>query len=201
MLQQAIAEGRTWYYGDHGIFRRFRYYRITKNAYQHDGRGMCSPDRFRDLHVDLTPAWNTGGGAIVVCPNSSVYMNYFGIDAKLWVLGVVQRLGEMSDRPIVVRWKTNVQHRPLYVDLHSAWMVVVFSSASAIEALAAGVPVCTLAPWASTARMGIQDLADVERPIYPDLSERDQFLFNLAHQQWTLPEIESGTAWRALERP
>lgn len=199
LLNQAQVEGRDWYYGDHGYFHRFRYYRITKNAYHHDGRGTAPPDRFRALQLNVHPAWNTGGSAIVVCPNSPVYMTQFAkMDAHAWVLDVVARLGRVSDRPVIVRWKSHATIRPLYLDLHDAWMVVVFSSASAIEALMAGVPVCTLAPWAATARMGITDLAQVESPIYPDLTERDQFLFNLAAQQWTLPEIRCGDAWRCL---
>jgi len=38
----------------------------------------------------------------------------------------------------------------------------------------------------------------VNTPYYPDIMERDQFLFNLANQQWTLPEIEAGLAWKTL---
>jgi hypothetical protein len=192
------ARGDDWYYGDHGLFRRFRYYRITKNQLQHDGRGKAGEKRWLDLHVDLNPGWNTEGTSIVICPNSAIYMARFGLDARQWAVDLVQQLQGLTDRPVIVRWKTQSTARPLYVDLHNAYMVVAFSSAATIEALAAGVAVCTLAPWASTARMGITSIADVNRPYYPDIGERDQFLFNLANQQWTLPEIEAGLAWKTL---
>jgi len=198
LLTRAQAEGRDWYYGDHGYFRRGRYYRITRNAYQPDGTiGTCSRARFDQLHVNLAPAW-TRGVSIVVCPNSPAYMSWFGIDAHQWCADLVLQLTHLTKRPIVVRWKVDAKLRPLYIDLHNAHLVVVFSSASAIEALAAGVPVCTLASWASSAPMGITDLTQVESPYYPDLVQRDQFLFNLAHRQWTLEEMRNGTAWRAL---
>ena len=198
LFDQAIREGRDWYYGDHGVFRRFRYYRVTKNAMQHDGRGTAGDKRWQELRVDRNPGWNTEGSSIVLCPNSEIYMARFGIDARAWVVDLVRQLTTLTDRPIVVRWKTQSTARPLYVDLHNAYLVVAFSSAAAIEALAAGVAVCTLAPWASTARMGIQSIAEVNRPYYPAILERDQFLFNVANQQWTLPEIAAGLAWKTL---
>jgi hypothetical protein len=196
LLDEAIAAGRDWYYGDHGIFRRFQYYRVTRNAYQHPGTGHASPHRFEQLHVQLQPWQPSIGGSIVICPNSPAYMAWYGIDAKQWTLDCIKRVGELSDRPIVVRWKASAKYRPFYVDLHLASMVVVFSSACAIEALASGIPICTLAPWASTARMGIQSLDDLNTPYLPSIDERDQFLFNLADNQWTLAEIEQGLAWR-----
>ncbi len=200
LFDEAQAKRKDWYYGDHGLFRRGVYYRVVKNGYQPSGLGTANETRFRALHVDTQPAWNTGGSAIVICPNSPVYMARHGIpNAMDWCLDLCKRIGQISDRPIVLRWKKNAQDRPLYVDLHAAWMVVVFSSGAAVEALAGGVPVCTLAPWASTAHMGITSIEDVERPYYPSLEERDQFLFNMANQQWSYEEIRRGMAWKALQ--
>ena len=34
ILQQAISEGREWYYGDHAYIGKLTYYRVTKCAYQ-----------------------------------------------------------------------------------------------------------------------------------------------------------------------
>ena len=196
LLNEAIADGREFFYGDHGYFRRGRYFRITKNGYQHDGRGTHPSDRLEALHLNRVHGWNSGGSAIIVCPNSPTYMAFFGMDAKAWTMEIVSTLETITDRPVVIRWKSQAQARPLYVDLADAWIVVVFSSASAVEALIGGIPVCTLAPWASTARMGITDIRQVESPIYPE--DRDQFLFNLAYQQWTLDEMREGLAWKAL---
>jgi hypothetical protein len=199
-MVQAQQEGRDWYYGDHGFFKRGVYYRITKNAYQPSGEGEASPDRWKALGVPLSANWKRDGRHIVVCPNSPVYMQFHGIDSHAWSADIIRRLAQVSDRPAILRWKKDSQAHPLSLDLVDAWMVVAFSSASAVEALAAGIPVCTLAPWASTARMGITDLEQVEHPYYPPISERDRFLFNLAASQWTLPEIREGIAWFDLCR-
>ncbi len=199
LFAQAQREGRDWYYGDHGYFRRGRYYRVSKNAYQPSGMGHATSARFAQLHVDTTPQWKTDGSTIVLCPNSPVYMEYHtGVKIEQWLGATLGAIAAASDRPVRLRWKKDKGERPLRVDLETAWLVVSYSSASAVEALAAGIPVCTLAPWASTAHMGITDLAQIESPIYPSIDERDQFLFNLAAQQWTLDEMEHGDAWRAL---
>lgn len=203
LLQQAKAEGRTWFYGDHAFYRRGHYYRVTRNGYQYVPTATdlthARPERFLACHVDLHPGWREQvGSAIIVCPNSPTYMAMFGIDAHQWVLDVVDTLGRHTDRPIVVRWKAQAQRRPLYVDLHDAWAVVVFSSNAAVEAIAAGVPVFVLAPWAATAQMGHGDLTQIESPVYPD--QREPFLWALAQHQWSLKELASGDAWKALRR-
>jgi len=199
LFAQAQRDGRDWYYGDHGYFRRGRYYRASRNAYQPTGQGHAAPDRWNALHVNTAPAWKRDGSTIVLCPNSPVYMQHHtGVPVKQWLSDIMGQIAAVSDRPVRLRWKKDKGERPLYVDLETAWIVVAYSSASAVEALAAGVPVCTLAPWASTAHMGITTLADIESPIYPDMTVRDQFLFNLAAQQWTLEEMANGQAWRTL---
>ncbi len=200
LLQQAIASGRDWYHGDHGYFRRFQYYRVTKNAYQYAYTGMeeTSPLRFQALRLPAPQPWAKAGSAIVICPNSPEYMRWHGVpDAKAWALNVATEISKYSDRPIVIRWKAQQTVRPLYVDLHQAWLVVVFSSASAIEGLLHGIPCCTLAPWATTRAMGITDLSQVESPLFPDT--RDHFVHTLADRQWTLEEMRAGRTWKALK--
>lgn len=197
LLAKARADGRDWYYGDHGYGRRFVYYRVTRNALQYTGPGSTDRRRWDELRMELYPTWRKGtSGAIVICPNSAEYMSWFGIDARQWVLDLVAQLLTLTDRPIIVRWKARALARPLYLDLHDAYLLIAFSSAAAVEALAAGVPVCTLAPWASTARMGIASLAEFGALRYPDITERDEFLFALANNQWTIDEMVDGLAWK-----
>jgi hypothetical protein len=205
-LRTAQQTGRNWYYADHAFFtpRRGKYFRVTKNAYQYQPSvgdlRAATPDRFLAQHVDLWPDWrrNNGGSAIVICPNSVPYMARFGIDAQRWTLDIVKQLGQLTDRPLIVRWKTQAARRPLYVDLHDAWAVIVYDSASAIEAIVAGVPVFVLAPHATTRMMGCADLTQIESPVFPD--GREQFIWALAEHQWTLPEIAEGRAWKTLHR-
>lgn len=193
ILRQAMAEGRDWYYGDHGYFGRGTYFRVTKNRYQHDGLGRARQNRFKQFGHQIRP-WQTGGRHVVLCPNSPVYHQFHGMPADQWIAKVTAELRAATDREIRVRWKTT--ERPLAEDLVGAWAVVVYSSASAIFALMAGVPVITLAPWAATARMGRTSAADIERPLFPE--DREAFVNVLASNQWTLDEMTRGDAWRWL---
>ncbi len=196
ILKQAQTAGRDWYYGDHGYYRRGEYFRVTLNAYQHGGTGTYRPDRFRLMHPrPIMPTWRRDGSHILVCPNSDVYMGLHGIDGQTWLRNVLATLAEHTDRPIRVRYKhTSPQIR---YDIAGAWAVVVFSSASALDALIGGVPVFVLAPFAAGYRMGLSDLSKIETPRYPD--DREPFLWALAHQQWTYSEIMRGYAWGALQ--
>jgi hypothetical protein len=194
LLRRARAESRDVYFGDHGYFGRKKFYRITKNAYQHDGTAPATPQRFEAFQRPVQP-WRKSGRTVLVCPNSAVYFALHGQNIEDWLIGVRETLAQHTDRPIKIRWKVTAE--PIASDLEDAWAVVVFSSACAIDALIAGVPCFTLAPFAATVRMGLSDLTQIETPYYPD--DREPFLWSLADHQWTIQEIFAGHAWRTLQ--
>lgn len=197
LLRQAQADGRDWYYIDHAYFSRGKFYRITKNAYQHDGRGESTGERFRGFPRLRIKPWRTSGSHILICPNSAVYFGLHGIDVEQWLADVTTTLRQHTDREIRIRWKVDRNERPIVLDLVDAWAVVVFSSAAALDGLMTGVPCFTLAPFAASVRMGLSDLTRIEDPLYPE--DRDAFLSVLADHQWTIQEILKGEAWRALQ--
>lgn len=194
LLRTARQHGRDIYFGDHGYFGRHKYYRITRNALQHDGTGEATPQRFLAFRREVQP-WRETGRHIVVCPNSAAYFQLHGLDVDEWLISVREQLAQVTDRELRIRWKMTAT--PIREDLINAWAVVVFSSAAALDALIAGVPVFTLAPFAATVRMGRSDLQQIEDPYYPE--DREPFLWNLANNQWTIRELCEGTAWQALQ--
>jgi len=194
LLRKAQAMKREFYWGDHGYFGRHKYFRITKNAMQHDGHGRATPDRFRIFQRPVQP-WKKDGRHILVCPNSAVYFGLHGLNVEDWLIGVREQLATHTDRPVKIRWKVTAE--AIATDLDDAWAVVVFSSAAALDGLIAGVPCFTLSPFAASVRMGLTDLSKIESPFYPD--DREQFLWNLADNQWTIREIFAGDAWRGLQ--
>lgn len=193
LLQQAIHEGREWFYMDHAYFGRGRYYRITRNAYQHDGSGDAGPERFKVFNRPVQP-WRKDGQHILICPNSPTYFGLFGMNVYEWAKQVCDVIAAHSRRPVRVRWKGD--STPIESDLEKCWAVVTFSSAAALDALIAGVPVFVLAEFAAAYRFGLLDVSQIESPAMPD--GREPFLWNLAANQWTLDEIREGEAWRAL---
>jgi hypothetical protein len=194
LIEKAIQQGRELFYMDHAYFGRRTYYRITRNAFQHDGTGDAGPERF-DVHNRPVQPWREDGRHILICPNSPTYHRLFGVDVHEWVTEITRTIAGVSQRPVRVRWKG--QETPIDADLQDCWAVVTFSSAAALDALIAGVPVFVLAPFAAAYRFGLPDVAQIESPIYPD--GRARLMWNLAANQWTLDEIRAGAAWRALK--
>jgi hypothetical protein len=193
VLQQAFRLGRAVFYGDHGYFGRARYFRITVNGYQHDGRGPARSQRFDTFQRPVQP-WRKTGSHILICPNSATHFRLFGLDVDAWMHDCLTTLRAHSDRPIRQRWKGDPV--PITDDLKDCWAVVTYSSAAALDALIAGVPVFVLADFAAAYRFGSPGLSRIESPEYP--TGREPFLWNLAANQWTLDEIRRGDAWRAL---
>lgn len=194
LLRKAQAVGRDYFYSDHGYFGRGLFYRITKNAYQHDGTGDADPERFLKFGKAIEP-WQVSGSHVLICPNSPEHFAQHGLEHDVWLQATVATLRAHTDRELRVRWKRN-QHVRIIEDLRAARACVVYSSAAALDALIAGIPVFVLAPFAAAYRMGLSDLTQIETPIYPD--DREPFLSALANQQWTLSEIYRGQAWRSL---
>jgi hypothetical protein len=201
VLKRTQEAGLDWYYGDHGYFRRAfsggsfskTYYRCTRNAYQHDGRGAASADRFNALSIEIKP-WRKSGRNILVCPPDHNFAMLHGFDEVAWLKNTLLTIAKHSSRPVTVRTRSTSSNKPLAADLSNAWAVVTYASNAAVEAVIAGVPVFCLAECAAR-RMGLTDLAELERPVYPD---REQWAYNLAANQWTLAEMAAGELWRAI---
>jgi len=202
-LLQAQQLGRTWWYADNGYFRRGHYdgyYRVTKNAFQHDGRGEGNSDRFDALDIPIQP-WKKNGQHVVVCPPSRLWASLNRFDADAWLKNTIKVLKAHTDRNLVARVKmswSDVKSSSvsLHVDLQNAWALVTHSSNAAVEALIAGIPVFCTDPCAAQC-MGLTDITKIETPIYPD--DRVRWASVLANNQWTLDEMSNGLCWEMLK--
>jgi len=195
LLERAREQGRTVFYGDHAYFGRGKYYRVTRDALQHDGTGPGSKTRFQSFGIPIRP-WRRTGSHVVVCPNSPAFFKLKGDDVDRWLGEVVRILAEECDRSVRVRWKANVKRRSLAEDLRDAWALVTYSSNAAVDAIAAGVPVFVSSFESAAYRMGLQNLRKIETPFLPD--DREAFLYALAANQWTMEEMARGDCWRAI---
>lgn len=195
LLQQAIKEGRNWYYGDKAYFGRGKYYRITKNAYQSSCTGNVDSTRWNELRINIER--RKKGSKILVCRQSSKFYELHGIDRDDWVRNTINTLKQYTDRPIEIRDKetgdlTEWQFRRALSDVHA---VVVYTSIAGVQAATRGVPCFATEKCASLA-FGSGDLSQIENPVLPD--NRFEMACVLANNQWTLDEIRNGTAWRML---
>ena len=218
-LRQAQREGRKWYYSDNAYFLPGKderaYFRVTRNALQHDGSGKATPEHLQRLHalkLQIQP-WRTSGEHVVICPPGRLFGATFGFSADTWLEDTVERLRSFTDRPLILRRKMSWNDaKPLEIlgsrgmpktsvktllseDLAGAWTLVTHSSNSAVEAVLAGIPVFCTHPCGSS-EMGLSDLSKIEAPRTD--GDRENWAAVLARNQWRLAEMRDGTAWRML---
>lgn len=211
-LMQARREKRTVLYADNGYFlpgkSQESYFRITRNALQHNGEGelpfpkWLARERWQRLNLAIQP-WRKNGRHVIVCPPARLFGAQFGFSADEWLESTVATLKKHTDRPIKVRAKMSWNDvkrayrnpTPLSEDLNGAWALVTHCSNAAVESLLAGVPVfCTDRCGASA--MALSDLSLIETPRMDE--GRTRWATILANNQWTLPEMKSGLAWKML---
>ena len=196
------ARGRYWYI-DNGYFRGKAtgggYYRITRNRVQHDGSWVSDGMRWKALGLSIAP-WREAGRHILIACQTSWWHERHGETVEDWVKGVRFSLLPHTARPIVVRHKPIHGHKEpaLATQMKECHAVVVHTSMVGAEALLAGVPVFTTFEDSCFVHVGHTLLSEIERPCMND--EREQWAKVLADNQWTLKEIATGIAWRALHR-
>lgn len=174
-------------------------YALARRA--HNGRGQWhvgGPERFAALGVELQP-WRRDGDYILVCPNRSFGMSG-GVMPQDWALDVTRRLQAVTKRPIRIRAHPgNYDSKvPLAGDLRRAWACVIWSSSCGVQALVAGVPVISEAPWwicHGAALKSVERQAELPLLI-PHV--REIALKSLAWAQWNVDEISSGEPFRYL---
>ena len=194
LYRQAVAEGRDFFYADHGYFGRGDYFRITRNAPQHDGRtGGPDFDRMKEVGVVIQD-WKRAGDYVLICPPDRWMARLHGFSTTTWLKNVRRMVRQSTDRPIRLRRRTQAAKRPLQADLARAWVLVTYQSNVAVEALCAGVPVVCTAPCGAT-RLSTA-MARIDSPRYP--RSRESWAATLAANQWTMEEIRSGMAWSKL---
>jgi hypothetical protein len=196
LLGHARDQGRDWYYGDHAYFRRRVYYRITKNAWQHDTRGEAHPARWERLGIKIEP-WRKHGEKILLCPQSSRFFELHGLNHTQWVRDTMEVLHRYTDRPIEIRYKSDglQTEEHFWQSLHDAYAVVVYTSVAGVQAAIHGVP-CFATHECASKYFGTDDLSKIESPVRPD--DRERMAWVLANNQWTMEEIAQGLAWEHI---
>lgn len=190
---------RDYYYCDNSYFdtSRQQYFRVTKNALQHSGKGTSDGVRFKKLEIKIK-SWQAYGVHIVICPQSEHFMQTLAQYPGYWQHDIQARLAHLTRRNLRLRLWSSDKGRmagTLEQDLEGAHALVTYSSAAAVTAVLNGVPAFCSSSCAA-APMGLTDLKDIEKPVYPE--GRENWAGVLADNQWTLEEMRSGKTWRDL---
>jgi hypothetical protein len=204
-IQHCWTTGRTFYAIDTGYFgndKKKNVHRVTKNALQYLGPVVeRDGDRARQFGYRFKKF--KSGSKILLVPPSDKVMDIFGQPSpEIWVQQVTKELKNYTDRPIEVRLKpsradrtsSDTMQAALADDVHC---LVTFNSIAAIEALMEGKPAIVLGQNAASV-VAETSLANVEKPRKPNRDEMDAYMANLAYQQFTVPELRSGFAWKIV---
>lgn len=194
--QAAVKGGTDWYYIDNSYFdlTRHQRFRITKNRIQinakanrRDGDG----ERFRKLGITLQP-WKTEPGSTLVIEQSMEFMRDIAREPG-WLARAINDASARG-RPWKVRpWGRDKMKlaATLPADLVDAGLLLTHTSAAAVTAVIAGVPIAV---------SNMHALAHMLCSTDPAQDERRSFLEVLANNEFTVEEIKTGAAWQWLNQ-
>ena len=184
------------------------YFRICKGGIHTNYGRVGSGQRLSELSnkgIDVEfKGWYTGETKHILLAPSSQTVTYHmnGISQDEWVQTAIQEIKKHTDRKIVFRnkprpnnewWNTDIKD-----DLKNCHCLVTNVSLSAIDAVLNKVPVVThnfniCSPIAG------RDLSKIEKPLKPGHKTVEEWLKFVAENQFTIPEIIDGTAYKILQ--
>ena len=166
----------------------------------------CPGDRLKRFGVELKQA--KPGAHIVVAGMSERSAQDHGMVAEQWERSAIGMIKAHSARSIIYRpkpsWKQAreiggvgyVKEGKIESVLDGAHALVTHHSNTAIDAIAAGVPVYCKTGVGSI--LSTVSLDDIENPRVPSDAERLSLLQDVAYLQWSIAEMRSGACWDYL---
>jgi hypothetical protein len=169
---------------------------------------VLDDQRATKLGIDLAP-WQPSGTDILIALQRADSQQWHGMPpVDVWIQSVLEQLHKHTDRPIRIRahprqrissLSDSVIEVPVkllgtYDDfdfdqsLRRAWCVINWNSGPGCRAVIKGVP-ALVGPGSLAAPVACLDWSLVESPQRPD---REQWLRQIAHTEWTCDEIASG---------
>jgi hypothetical protein len=197
-----LRRGLTWKLGINGTG-------LTANY----GQGLI-PNRASQLGLELKPWTNAGYNIVIACQRSDSEQWAGQPPTVAWLTETACKIRQYSDKPIVIRPHPRqriseipgcVIESPRPVPgtydsfdynqcLKTTWAVVNHNSGPGSQAIINGVP-AFVGSSSLAAPVSNLDLSQIENPLRPD---RTQWIEQLAHTEWTIPEIESGIPLQRL---
>jgi hypothetical protein len=215
-IKECEAQQRDYYYIDTGYLGNFPsrgnssgkkiWHRIVKNDVQHTKIENKPKDRWNTIvNQDprlIWPGWkNFNKKILLVLPNPKA-TNFYGIDCETWVKETTEKIKTYSDLPIEVRSKGSRSYRNHEYSIYHAfdsgvYATVSFNSIASLESVLYGIPAfvsvpCAAGPLSST------DLSTLKNPYKPPMQDILAQCYNLSYGQFSLGEINNGTAYKII---
>lgn len=202
VVPPAIEKGKPFWLVDNGYYRTSGVFGLGGEAghYEMTYRGltpivMDKPDYHRYPAKQVLSPWkhNKDGYVLLALPGPT-FGKVVGLDMSVWAHQALRRIRQHTTREIRIRSKR--AKGPLQHDLQGAAVVVTHSSNVAVDSVLAGVP-AIVAETNPASPVCSTNIADVEYPIMPD---RTKWWASLMCQQYTVAEMQDGTAWGYMQR-
>jgi len=204
LIEECSRDGQDFYFFDHAYMFGNKHstskitgdiiYRLTKNYYHiRDIKKLKAEDYKRiekyKEHVKLKP-WKYDGDYILYIPPSEHVKKYFYFNNH-WEEQTLKTIKKHTKKPIKIRTKED--KTPLEKDLENAYCTVSYQSTVVIQSILNGVP-----SFCANESMGVPvsltDMTQIKDPLYTP--EREQWFDSLLANQFTMKEIQNGTAWK-----
>ena len=209
LIEKCKRENIDFYYMDSGYVGNYPgptnpngwklYHRIVKNDVQHTGIINRPDDRWRKLDLKLHPR-KQGKHILLVVPSEKP-CKFYKLDLESWKHRTIREIKKYTDRPIIIREKSNrrdrVHGQTIWQALENCHALVTFQSIAAIESVMYGVPAFTTAPTAADPVCD-KDLSLLETPTKQDETKIRKWACHLAYGQFHITEMQDGTAYRIL---
>ena len=205
-IKSRILAGRPFWFTDAGYTNFIAakgkpWHRLCQDHIHQNLSHMNFPANRLRLLETMPQPWRTQGSKILVVESSDYHHQMLGTDRHVWRDHVTNELARHTDRPVEFRAK-NMDRKArdsvydLLISNNDYYCVISDSSAAAVEAVWAGVPIITLNRHITTAiaRTQIADINNLYRgPV-------GNWLCALTYSQFTKKEMQNGTAWRIIEK-
>jgi hypothetical protein len=188
--------------------------RITPNAFTWAKNQIESPDRWNQYFGSKyqLSSWNRNNGSYILALPPSNATKVMFPESSEWMERTLAEISTKSNLPIKIREKplqvtvdpntnqviggTNTLHQnTIEADMLGAKLIVTFNSAVPVLGTILGIP-CYCSPYAAAYPMNI-NLSYINNPPEPN---RQAWLNQLVHHQYTSEEMKSGKVWELLAK-
>ena len=219
-IKSCIEKNEEWWYVDNGYLTQQitrypepiihdidkTYFRIVKGGLHTQKGKTGSVERLTILEkqgIDVNfKCWTSNTDDILLCPSSPTVTHFVNdISQEEWIKSVTTELRRYTKRPIKLRnkprpgnewWNTDIKD-----DLKGCHCLITNMSLAAVDAVINYVPVLTHGENVAF-DVSIRHPRIIEKPYKFSKEEVEPWLNMLSHNQFTIPEIESGLAYKIL---
>lgn len=207
ICEQFEARGGRVLIAEEGYIRNVagrKYFSLSWDDHAGNGQWYVGDvSRWQSFGLEMAP-YRAAGNHILVTEQRSIGSKVMA-SPKGFHSTTLSRLSAITSRKVIVRWHPRSRVNPHHAkeqpsaeeQLRNCHAVVTFSSAFAVKALLAGVPVFVEAPKFVLDGAVNRGLENIDNPI---LHDRLPALQRMAWAQWAVEEIKSGEAFRHLLR-